>query len=174
MRTVLVSGAYQSGKDTFSNMLANIAIDRGLRPLRIAFADWVKDSAKRYYDYDGSKTEIGRAFMQNYATDTVRAVDPTYWAEVVARLIKAVEVDFDVAIISDFRFPNEAEVVMNYNGDNNVVSVKIEREVVDEAGRHHISENSLTDYAFNYIIDNNGDLNQLHESAESIAAEFDF
>lgn len=174
MQIILISGAYQSGKDTFANMLANIAIDHGKQPMRIAFADWVKDSAKRYYSYNGAKDEAGRTFMQTYATDTVRSIDPTYWAEVVARLINATATDFDVAIISDFRFPNEADVVATFNPTSNITTVHIERAMNDEARRHHISENSLHTYAFDYIVENNSTLEELQESATALAEALDF
>ena len=76
-------------------------------------------------------------------------------------------------IITDTRFPNEADAVKSRDG----INIRIERDdyVFDESGKRiiptkeyvntnnkqHESETALDDYSFDYVIDNNGTIEDL-------------
>jgi hypothetical protein len=61
-------------------------------------------------------------------------------------------------IITDTRFPNEAQAIKDKGG----VVIKVDRPGVS-AINTHTSETALDDWNFDYIIHNNGDINQLEE-----------
>jgi hypothetical protein len=61
-------------------------------------------------------------------------------------------------VVTDCRFPNEAEAVRSRNG----AVVRITRSGVGPANGH-ASETSLDDYEFDYRIDNSGTLEEYHE-----------
>ena len=62
-------------------------------------------------------------------------------------------------IITDVRFPNEAQAIKDRNG----IIIKIQRnqDEFESMKVKHISENVLDTYKFDYIIDNNGTINDL-------------
>lgn len=166
----MISGPYGSGKDTFGDFLANQPWKEGRQAvLHINFADWVKDAAKRYYLWDGNKTtNDGRHFLQYFATDMVRHVDPDYWGDVVARFCAAVQQDFQIFIITDFRFPNEYDCIAAKIPQNDIITIHIDRDMPENECRQHESENSLKDFVFDYYIDNNSSLEELKQSAEKL------
>lgn len=162
---IMVSGSsFGAGKDTLAAILKKKYEEKGLKVRTVAFADWVRDSLKRYYNWDGQKDAAGRTLMQTYATDTVRATDENYWADVTARLALATVHDWDILIVTDMRFPNEYTVMTKYFNINAISTVRVDRgEVVRDGNREHISEHSLERFGFDYIIDNNGTLEDLEK-----------
>jgi len=66
-------------------------------------------------------------------------------------------------VISDLRFPNEAEFIKKNNG----ICIQIDRHIKDFATTH-ISENSTQNIDFTYIVDNSSDLDSLHIKIDSI------
>lgn len=84
----------------------------------------------------------GREVMQILGTEIFRAIDEDCWVRSVASEIKKDNVDF--AIISDARFPNEIEFLMNYDP----LVIKLNRNTVNS---NHDSETALERYNFNHI-----------------------
>lgn len=173
MKVVLINGPYGAGKDTFGNILQEQCFGLGRqRVLHINFADWVKDACRRYLNWNGDKTtEAGRSLLQYFATDLVRTNDPDYWGDVVARLCWAVRNEYDLVIVADFRFPNEYDCFLKLFSPEDILTIHIDRDMpADKETRHHISENSLKDFVFDYYIDNNGPISNLEDSAVEIGA----
>jgi hypothetical protein len=77
--------------------------------------------------------------------------------------------DYPNWIITDMRFPNELEAVKSRNG----ITIRVERHI-DSEGKpirrtnEHESETALDDTGFDYIIDNNCNINQLVELVREI------
>lgn len=181
MKIFLISGKSASGKDTLATVMRTKLEESGLTCITLHFADLVKYYAKQYYNWDGVKDEDGRSLLQQLATDTVRAKYPDYWAETISKFLAAIPNDFDFALIPDTRFPNEIEVVKQYNPD--VQTIRIQRfneheepytnPVFTLFQLEHPSETSLDDYNnFDYIVDNHGsDLSELEDAAEAILVD---
>ena len=152
----------------------------GCNCLIIHFADLVKYFLKEFYGWDGQKDENGRALLQTFGTNHMRATFPDYWSEVVAKFVSTAGKyeDFDVAIIPDARFENEISVVKKYNPD--AITIRINRyngehpyfnPLLTEEQLAHSSETSLDDYTdWDYIVDNYT-LQELEESVETILAD---
>lgn len=75
-------------------------------------------------------------------------------------------------IITDVRFPNELEAIKKYNG----VTIRINRGLVERTGKmiqgpEHISETALDDAEFDYVIDNNGTIEELIVKIKNILIE---
>ena len=67
------------------------------------------------------------------------------------------------------RFPNELEVIKKHNG----ITIRINRGLVERTGKmiqgpEHISEKALDDAKFDYIVDNNSDIQSLIEKIKII------
>ena len=177
MKILMISGKSGSGKDTFANIMREKLSNK--KCITLHYADLVKYYLKQYYNWDGVKDEKGRTLLQQLGTNKVRAKFPNYWAETIAKFLAAIPNDFDCAFIPDARFPNEIEVVKQYNPD--ALSIRIER--YDEKGNNYInpaftqeqlnhpSETSLDDYEdFDYIV-SNSDLTELEDSAKAILTD---
>lgn len=170
MKIFLINGPYGAGKDTFGEFLFNqfYQISRH-RIIHINFADWVKDVCRRYFNWDGNKqSEAGRSLLQYIATDVVRYKLPNYWGDTVSNLLYSLQDEFDVAIITDFRFPNEYDCLLKRFSPADIITIHIDRQMPDRETRHHISENSLNDFVFDCYIDNNGTLEDLEAAAKQI------
>lgn len=75
--------------------------------------------------------------------------------------------DFPNWIITDMRFPNEAEAIKDRGGTN--IRVNTNRAGIVS---NHPSETSLDDYKFDYTIDNSGTIDELIIKVKAIMDEF--
>ena len=178
MKTLLISGKSGSGKDMLATFLKEGLAAANKRTIITHYGDPVKYFAKEYFGWNGIKDEEGRHLLQTLGTDVVRAVLPNYWTGVITGLLDSFESFdiFDVAIVADVRFPNEAEIPFEQLED--VVTIRIERKNPDgtpwvnplltEEQRNHPSETSLDCYAFDYVVHNDEGLELLKESARTI------
>ena len=172
-RIYLLHAHAQSGKDTCAAMMKEEYEKRGKRVIIIAFADYVRMCLDKYYGIKDYKTPEGRTIIQHFATDLVRKNDPTFWGRTVGDLLRAIEDDFDYAIIPDWRFENEYINLAARFAPHIIVLVDIYRpnnEATDnmtEAQRKHQSETELDNYKnFDYNISN--EFNELDETRKQI------
>ena len=111
-----------------------------------------------------NKTELTRIILQMYGTNIFRdRVDYDFWVKQLIKRVK--ESDEDVTIVTDVRFPNEIDLLLD-DEDLDVISIRVERNM-ERMGKEnkHESETALDDYRmFNYIVDNNGTLEDLWNS----------
>lgn len=184
MKIIMVSGKAGSGKDTIANFFKDELIASNKRVLVMHFADLVKYYATQYFNWDGEKNEAGRNLLQEIGTTVMRGRYPEYWAEIIGKFIDAYTIPehsfFDYILIPDWRFINEYEVVYDYAAiqNNETITIRIER--YDDAGLkwknpnmtsdqlNHISECELDNFAFNWIIENRGTLEDLKNSVNEI------
>jgi len=179
MKTILISGKSGSGKDVFASFLKNELEENGKHTIITHYGDPVKYFAKEYFGWDGIKDENGRHLLQTLGTELVRSVLPNYWTGVIVGFLDAMEAHnkFDVAIIADIRFENEAEIP--YEQLEDVTLIRMSRynpdgtpwinPVLTEEQRNHSSETSLDEYnGFDYIIHNDEGLDTLKESARAL------
>lgn len=170
-RIYMLHAHAQSGKDTCAAIMKEEYEKRGKRVIIIAFADYVRWCLDKYYGVKDYKTPEGRTIIQHFATDLVRKNDPTFWGRTVADLLRAIEDDFDYAIIPDWRFENEFAALRSRFAYNIIVPVLItrpENEKTDnmtETQRSHQSEIELDNYKnFDYnIINEYGKLENTRE-----------
>jgi hypothetical protein len=72
-------------------------------------------------------------------------------------------------IITDMRFPNELEAIKNRNG----ITIRINRGLVERTGKliqepEHISETALNNAKFDYVIENDGTIEELLNKVKKI------
>ena len=159
MKIILISGKAEAGKTTTAKFLKKKLEEQGMLSAIIPYGQYVKDTAKMLFDWDGNKDEKGRALLQWWGTDVVRKKHTDFWVDNVMRLARVMDRDvaFDFLIIDDCRFPNEIE---NWKRDIfdvwDVMTVRIERpgheNALTEKQRQHPSECSLDGYNFDVTI----------------------
>lgn len=172
MKIIGIAGHAESGKSTFANFLKEALELKNYRVLLINYGDYVKFIAKQYYNWDGEKNEIGRALLQHIGTEQGRnTVDKNIWVDMVINTVKVAKEDYDIAIVADCRFPNEFDRWREQNCE--IITVKMQRinhqNKLTEEQRKHESETSLDNYTVENIIENNGNLEDLRNMAQSLA-----
>jgi hypothetical protein len=114
-----------------------------------------------YGGTDDYEVVTGREFLQHYGTEAHREVfADDFWIEAVIPNPNALAfgredlVDGDILVITDVRFPNEAEAIRDAGGE----VWKIYRPEAENTGDTHASEVPLPDELIDRVIDNSGDL----------------
>lgn len=132
-------------------------IEKIIDKLKINDLNWYED-----------KTPITRSILQLYGTNIFRKrVDDNWWVKQMKKRI--LSTNSDVIIITDTRFPNEITEIIDNSYET--ITIRIERNInTKEHMNLHASETSLDDWKeWNYIVQNNGTLEDLRLSAINIA-----
>ena len=182
-----ISGKAQSGKDTVCKMIAYTVwyynYSQRLEPFGIdhynshqysiwgvdywhkSFADKLKQCLSdilsvridKFEDNEFKKSEVEwlgitvRELLQKFGTAIRNEVCDDFW-------VKACLKDYEKGdnwLISDTRFKSEAKGIKDLEG----IIVRVNRE--GAGAGNHISEVDLDDYQFDYVIDNNGSMEDL-------------
>ncbi|MFD7677501.1 hypothetical protein [Streptomyces sp. NPDC060187] len=178
-----LSGYARSGKNTAADAL----IQRGWR--QAGYADKLKEFLYQVnplipgyfgagnlrlrqlvdstgWDYAKTKYPEVRSLLQRTGTEAGRRVlGDDVWVEA----LYADHHDAAGLVVTDVRFPNEAEAVAKRGG----VMIRVERPGVgptkDKHGRAHISETALDDWPFDHVLVNDGLVADLHAKLQGVA-----
>lgn len=170
-----LTGYAGSGKDTVREILVRNHEFDG-----IAFADPIRDMLGGLFDSCGvSETwmterelkerdipALGasyRKLAQTLGTEWGRSIHPEFWLKIAAAKIEMYRgYQCKGVVISDVRFPNEAEWVRAQGG----VIWKILRPGVEPV-RAHASEDLIASLPYDYVIDNSGSIEGLPHAVEA-------
>lgn len=157
------SGHARNGKDSAGIILKEKLESSGKRVLKINLADYLKFLVATYFGGSYERTPENRTLWQHFGTEKVRSVDPDFWVDTIARMLKVFGDDFDYVIISDCRFPNE--IIRLDDRDFETFSVRVERigfeNDLTEDQRNHMSETSMDTFPFDYYIKSEDGLDKL-------------
>lgn len=179
MQLIGICGKKGSGKDTAGATLASIGYHQ------VAFAEALKLMMARLYEYlkldsvTASKMIFGdlkempvpelgghstRYAMQTLGTEWGRlCLDRDLWVNIGVAKAK----QYDKAVITDVRFPNEAEAIKEQGG----VIIRVLRDEPDAARDNHASE-MIDNIVPDYFVDNNGSLQDLKGRILEIEREY--
>lgn len=170
LRCLTIAGQAQNGKDFTANIIKELLLVDGQKPLIMHYADYLKYICKSVYGWDGNKDEHGRSILQYVGTDKARKNNPDIWVNVINETLLAIGEDYDICIIPDCRFPNESDKMREFGWD--VGALKINRlnfeNSLTEEQRSHPSERALDDYEFDFYLDfETGKDSVIHAIAEN-------
>lgn len=155
----LISSHFADGL-TKSGQLTNM-LNTDLNGFRISKESW----------YD-KKTDLTRCLLQTLGTNIIRdIIDPLYWAKILVNKSYKTDADF---IVTDCRFENEIGAFYDkYANDPNVriVTVRVERKQQYAMTAAHSSEHDLDGSLFEYVISNDGSLDDLRDAATNIVTD---
>lgn len=171
MKVILISGKAEAGKTTTANIIKTFLEELGKKVACTPYGQYVKDTAKLIWNWNGEKDKKGRELLQWWGTDIVRAQDPNFWVDSVIRLAKVIDKYVDYLIIDDCRFLNEIEswravkyvaldeatdALANRQRFSDIITIRVERPGHENAltpeQRRHPSETELDDYIFDITI----------------------
>jgi len=165
-----ISGKKRSGKDTVFSMIDAITAHE-VRTTRTAFGDQIKqeiaESMGISADDINADKERFRPLLQWWGAEFRRGYcGEDYWIKKM-RLAAAAWYARDWLIITDVRFPNEAELVRELNG----VLIRVDRDR-DTWLDDHNSETALDDYDhFDFRLKNDGSLDDLETAVVEIVSD---
>lgn len=169
-----LSGKAQSGKDTVAEMIKMILQEKFEKStLVLAYADYLKVICARNFGFQDKFKN--RKTLQEFGSK-VRAEDENFWMSTTWYTIDRLRSLFDIFVISDTRYENELNPYP-WNITYPCIKIFIKREdtgVLDDIERQHESESLATNAdmsVFDYIINNNGTLENLYEEVLKIVYE---
>jgi len=153
-----ITGKKKSGKDTVYEIIKNTLT---VPCCKVAFADELKKEIAEACNIDVEFIERHkdrfRTIMQWWGTDFRRTMcGANYWIDKVVEQIVHIPPSVKVVCITDVRFYNESIFLRRYNGH----LIKVRR-TFDSTSDTHPSETELDSIPANYIIDNDGSLDDL-------------
>ncbi len=185
-RLVLLSGKKRTGKDTLANYFkdegfAQLAFSDALKRQLYTYLTDVVDVPVEWSDfYKAKTTKIGnkfseeekelRSWLQHYGQFAKLMFGKYYWSDIVVDSIKRLYTRSDI-IISDARFPYELERIKSLlDSSYDIFTIRIKRNTGYED--NDISETALDhldDSLFDFVVDNNGTLEDLKRKYLEIA-----
>ncbi len=171
----LISGKARNGKDTVADLIIKNYQNSGLKILKLAYGSYIKMYAKNISNWDGNEETKPRELLQQLGTDLIRnKIDELLFVNRICEDIKVYSYFFDALIISDVRMKNEMEIPEALF--DNVVKIKVVRPNFEtpltETEQNHKTECDLDNYNdYDYIINNDSDLNELEKKVNDILKE---
>lgn len=179
---ILVHGKKRSGKDTFASILKELKPELEVysfaQPLKeitaksfgvtLKILDDLKndESIKIGFRSPNAKMCTGnsvRNFLQNLGTEAMKPIfGNNVWADLAIKHYDTLPQD-SIMVVPDFRVLEEYEAIKSSGIP--IITVKIDRDCVSVSGDTHITENGLVDFEFDFIVDNNGTLDDLRVEA---------
>lgn len=162
---IVISGKAGAGKDTLGKMIAEDLEEKDKCVLVTHYADLLKYLCTSLFHWDGKKDEKGRSLLQYVGTDVIRKKEPDFWVNFIANVLSLFPNEWDYVIIPDCRFPNEIDVLKS--AGYKVVHIRVTRNnymTLTASQQCHPSETALDGVTPDYIIENNGDLDDLRKS----------
>jgi hypothetical protein len=161
-----VAGKKRAGKDTAAKFLVQ---DHGFKAM--AFAHPLKDAAKIIFGWGdehvyGELKEVDDPFwgfsprwaLQHMGTEAMRKnIDDQIWVKATMRKALPMIEKGENVVITDVRFPNEAQAILDAGGQ----LWRVERPGLETSD--HASETSLDDWdRWDQVIDNDGTISDLY------------
>lgn len=170
----VLCGKSGNGKTTSSKIIENFYNAKGKKTISLAYASYLKEYAKRILNWNGDEKTKPRDFLQQLGVELIKTkIDDSFLIKRIIEDIKVYSYFYDVIIISDARFPDEIDNIRN--SFENVRTIKLlgqENKKLTAFQKNHASEVGLENYNnYDYIVDNNGTLDDLKNKIENILSE---
>lgn len=170
MKIIMICGKARSGKDTLADFLIKHLTEKEANPCRIQIAQYIKYYAMKYFGWNGEEETKPRDLLNKIGTDIIRnKINPNFHTDRLIEDIKILSYFYDTFVISDVRLPEEIKQIKK--AFDNVTTIKLTRESdeLNEQQLKHMTETAFDNYNnFDYIIDNNGTLEELEQKSKQI------
>jgi len=153
-KIILISGKAQHGKDSTADILMQYLEGKSVK---LAFADYLKYLATKFFNWNNIKDEQGRELLQKLGTDIIR--DKLGWqnfhVDRICQDIKIAENEYDYFLIPDTRRKNEIYITKGMFPDK-VITIRVIRtdfkSPLTLEQQNHISETDLDHFNFDYYV----------------------
>lgn len=153
-KIIVVNGYPNSGKTEFENFIA-----KHISSKIYSSIDSVKEYAKRYFGWNGEKTEEWRRFLSELKKFLVEEFDLIF--NEVNNRINTFYISKNEIIMIDSREPKEIE---RFKKAFKATTVFIKNDRVEKITSNN-SDANVENYTYDYYIDNDGTLEELEQKA---------
>lgn len=164
MKYFIINGRPRSGKDTFVNFCLE---ELGAFGKLISTVDFVKEIAARC-GWDKTKTPKNRKFLSDLKDLLTNWGDVPY--KKTLQEIDMFKFDLDYWDVSDkgvvFIMCREPKEIERFERELNAKSVLIQRASVEFEQQSNHADSEVLNHKYDYIIENNGTINELKEKAK--------
>ena len=173
MKIFVICGKARHGKDTTALAIKKAYSDK--RVINLSYGSYIKEFAKNISDWDGSEETKPRELLQHLGTEVIRNnIDKDFFIKRLCNDIKVYSYYFDIATISDARFPDE--ILTPKKLFNDVITIKVVRSNFEtnlsDSEQKHSTETALDDFDdYDYVVENNGSIEDLEEKVNKIVKE---
>ena len=175
MQIILVSGKSNSGKGTLAVQLENLLKIKNKHVIRCSLSTYIRKLAKDDFYWNGIDTLESRIFMG----EVYRAGTDFYPYHMARRVwerdIEPFSRTYKVAIVESFREKVNYEyfkILLDNKIINKIITIRVVRPnfnaIQNEEHENHVSESDLDDFEFDYIIENNGTIEELDEKLKEL------
>lgn len=174
-KILLLSGKSCSGRDTVADFIKNEYEKKGKLVLKLSFGFYIKEYVKKITDWDGTDENKPRELLSVIGNKLIREkINEYFFVNKLLEDIKVYSYFFDVIVVSDCALEIEIDSVRNKL--NNVETIRINRPNFDNGLEEDIKlskiETDLDNYEyFDYIVNNNADLDVLKEKIHLLIEE---
>ena len=163
-KIILISAKARHGKDQFAEFFTEYT-EGYHKSLTIGYGDAVKNVCESYFGCTKEKNDENRSSWQHVGTDVARANYEDVWVDITIALIKGIGHLYDYILIKDVRFENEISKWKEEGYETTTIRIhrtNFDNGLSDEQ-KNHPSETSLDNYPFDYVLLNDGTLNDYKE-----------
>lgn len=163
MQIVVINGMPRAGKDQFVTFCQN----HMTWCKNVSTVDFVKEVAK-FCGWNGEKTPENRAFLSDLKDLLTR------WGDVPFRKVRkaaenynseALSYDFDTDEVLVFVHCREPEEIAKFVREMNAITLLIRRAAIETNEQSNHADAEVFNYDYDYVVENNGTLEELEESA---------
>ena len=127
---ILISGKIKSGKDSVAEIATEYLEEKGLKVANLKFAGGIKRAVTSMYNIPSNfaeEREFKSSFVHLLGDKTFRelfidvgqaireSISEDFWTTILIHEIQAAKAD--IVLISDWRFDNEAQAILQYTSD---------------------------------------------------------
>lgn len=170
-KIIVISGRVHSGKDSTAEIIKEYANNKRLNTIKLQFSSYIKEYAKKISDWDGSEENKPRELLQDLGETIRNNISETFFIDRIINDIKVYSNYFDIIMLTDARLPKELDLIKEEFPET--IKIRLQRPSYDiypsEKAKNHHTEHALDDYqAYDYIITNEGSLEDLKTNVEQI------
>lgn len=158
----VISGKARSGKNQISKIIEEFYSNK--KTITISFGHYIKDYAKRVSDWDGSEESKPRELLQQLGIELIKnKINDKLFINRILEDIEIFSYFYDIIIVNDARLVEEVETLKEKYPCS--ISIRVIRNAFNnkltEEQKNHLTEVNLDNYNnFDYIVDNNEDLEE--------------
>ena len=129
----------------------------------------LKEDIDEYWNVSPRKMYqfIGTDLFRKQFTKICPQIKDRFWIEIVKKQI--IDSTANNIVLSDIRFPNEVDLVDELNG----INIKVVRPSIKSKDLHESETKILSIKNYDYIVINNGTINDLHNKIDNIINNLD-
>ena len=172
MKIIVINGAPCSGKDTFVSLCQKHLLWCG----NFSTVDFVKEIARKC-GWNGTKTPENRKFLSDLKDLLTEWEDVPY--KKVERAIdlyeeEALSYDFSSNDVLCFIHCREPKEIQKFVDKMNAKTLLIRRPSVENVHQSNHADEQVLDYCYDYIITNDGTIDELEAKAIAFLKELDY